>query len=99
MSYHHAQNVTVTNDPETLSVGLRWVSRTRDGKPPYLVRSDAGGLSTRTDHCDTLTEARKLARSLARGPVSTWAEVFRWAESGVMLREHFVCSYERELKA
>lgn len=99
MAYHYAKNVTVTDEPEALPRGLRWVTLARDGKPPYMVRSDAGGMSTRTDHCDTLTEARKLARSLARGPVSTWAEVFRWAESGVMLREHFVCSYERELSA
>lgn len=97
MAYHYARKITVTNEPETLQRGLRWVNRLRDGKPPYMVRSDAGGMSTRTDHCDTLTEARKIARERAKA--CGWSDVFRWAESGVMIRKHFVCSYERELSA
>lgn len=97
MAYTYARKITVTHEPETLQRGLRWVRRTRGGKHPYMVRSDAGGMSTRTDHCGTLTEARKIAHERAKA--CGWAEVFRWAESGVMLRRHFVCSYERELSA
>ena len=97
MSYHFAKRITVTDEPEALPRGLRWTTRKRDGKSPYMVRSDAGGMSTRTDHCDTLTEARKLARQRAK--VCGWAEVFRWAESGVQTRKMFVAAYERELTA
>lgn len=93
MSYHYADKITVCNEPETLQRGLRWVNRKRDGKPPYVVRSDA-----HADHCDTLTEARRIAKARARGP-GAWGEVFRWAESGVSIRAHFVASYEREIQA
>lgn len=95
--YHYARKVTVTNDPEPLQRGLRWSSRKRDGKPPYMVRSDAGGMSTRHDHIDTLTEARKVARERAKA--CGWAEIFRWAENGVMIRKFFIASYEREIQA
>ena len=96
MAYHLAKRVTVTNEPEALPKGLRWANR-KDGKSPYTVLSEAGGMDTRYDHCATLTDARKLARQLAKE--RGWAEVFRWAESGVQIRKVFVASYERELIA
>ena len=97
MSYRHADKITITNAPETLQRGLRWQNPKRDGKRPYMVRSDSGGLHTRTEHCDTLTEARRVALARARGP-GAWGEIFRWAESGVSMRAHFVASYEREVQ-
>lgn len=95
MTYHHKKIVAVTNEPEAKPVGFRWVKT----RPQYQVRSDAGGLSTRFDDCETLTEARKIAKQRIKAGQTTWAEVFRWAESGVSLRKFFVCEYERELSA
>lgn len=92
MAYHYARKVTVTNEPEPLQRGLKWSKRLG-----YQVRSDAGGMSTRTETADTLTEARRVARQRAKA--CGWAEVFRWAESGVSMRKHFVAAYERELQA
>ena len=93
--YHYARKIEVTTDREPLPRGMRWVRRTK--RPPYLVRSDGGGLSTRTDDCATLNEARKVANYHARR--CGWAEIFRWAESETQLRSMFVASHERELKA
>ncbi len=92
MAYHYAKKITVTNEPETLGKGLKWSKRLG-----YQIRSDAGHLDTRMDQADTLTDARKTAR--ARAKQCGWAEIFRWAENGVMYRKHFVASYERELSA
>lgn len=92
MAYHCAKNVTVTNEPEALQRGLKWSKRLG-----YQVRSDAGAMTTRTEQVSTLTEARRVARQRAKA--CGWAEVFRWAESGVSMRKHFVASYERELSA
>lgn len=91
--YHYAKRVTVTNAPEPKPPYLKWAKRA--GKNWYQVRSDAGAMSTRIDDAETLTEARRIARQRAR--VCGWAEVFRWAESGVMLRKVFICSYDREV--
>lgn len=90
MAYQYSKKIDVDNDPEPLAKGLKWSKRLG-----YQVRSDAGALNTRTEQTDSLTEARKLARRRAKE--CGWAEIFRWAESGVMLRKHFVASYEREL--
>lgn len=97
MAYHYAKKVTISdNEPEALQRGLKWAKQA-NGKPFYTVRSDGGGMSTRNENCESLTEARKIARQRARD--CGWAEVFRWGENAVMLRKHFVCTYERELQA
>jgi hypothetical protein len=95
MAYHYAKKTTVHNEPAPLPAGLHWVKQTK--RPPYQVRSDAGGLNTRFDDCATLTDARRVARK--RAWACGWAEVFRWAESAVQLRSILVAVYERELRA
>ena len=90
--YFHSRKITCTNQPEGLARGLRW----RAKGYRYQVRSDAGGLNTRFDDCETITEARKIAKQRAKA--CGWAEIFRWAESAVMIRKFFVAAYERELE-
>ena len=70
--------------------GMRW----RKTGYKYMVRSDAGFLNTRVDHCDTLTESRKLASKLAKK--CGWSEIFRWSENGVMIKPVFIASYDYE---
>lgn len=86
------RKITVVNDPEPLQRGLKWSRRLG-----YQVRSDGGGMSTRIEQTDNLTEARKLAKQRAKQ--CGWADVFRWAESGVAYRKHFVARYDREMVA
>ncbi len=92
--YHYAQKIEVTDIHEPLLQGFRWIKAAQ--RPPYCVHSDGGGLTTRHEDAQTLTQARKLARERARE--CGWAEVFRWAETGTQLRRFFVTQYERELK-
>lgn len=91
MAYHYVKKITVDNTREEKPEYLKW------RKQHYMVRSDGGGMSTRTDTCDTLTDARKLAKQRAKS--CGWAEIFRWAENGVQLRKFHIATYERELSA
>ena len=95
MAYHYTGPVTVTNEPQAKPDHLKWCKP--ETRPPYMVRSNAGGFDVHRDHCDTLTEARKVAQRTAR--VKGWAEIYRWAEGGTMLKTFFVAAYERELSA
>ena len=85
--YHLEKRITVTNfKPEN----KLWRKHS-----PYQVRSDGQGLTTLFHDADTLTEARRIAR--ARCKACGWAEVFRWAETGVMIKALLVAVYEREV--
>ena len=85
--YHHSKRITVTNfKPEN----KLWRKHS-----PYQVRSDGQGLTTLFHDADTLTEARRIAR--ARCKACGWAEVFRWSETGVMIKALLVAVYEREV--
>ena len=95
MAYHYKRKISVDNTREEKPENMKWVNSKE--RYSYMVRSDAGGLSTRTDHCNTLTEARKTARQ--RAAACGWGEIFRWAENGVSIRKFHVATYERELSA
>jgi hypothetical protein len=93
MAYHYSKKLTCEEYKHVKPAHLTW----RKGGAAYQVRSDAGNLNTRFEDFATLTEARRVARK--RAMVCGWAEVFRWAESGVILRKIAICVYERELHA
>lgn len=92
--YHYARKITVTNEPAALPRGMHWIPRSK--RPPYLVRSDAGGMNTRFDDCPSLTEARKIARDRAKS--CGWAEVFRWCENAQQMRAIIISVYDREIQ-
>ena len=96
------RTITVTNNPApALPEGMSWLKayRTRAGSPlginEYYVRWDAGSMNSARETAATLTEARTLARRIVRGG-KAWAEVFRMAESGTMVRDVWIASYEVE---
>lgn len=93
MSYHYSKKVNVDNTKEEKPDYLSWC----DVANKYQVRSDAGGMQCKFDNVETLTEARKVAKQRAR--ICGWAEIFRWAESGTMLKKFHIATYERELSA
>lgn len=68
--------------------GMKW----RKSGYHYMVRSDGGGLSTKTDHLSTLTESHKVAK--LRAKQCGWSEIFRWSENGVMIKPVFIASYD-----
>lgn len=93
MAYRYGKNITVDNAREEKPASMVWVKN----RPRYQVRSDAGGLNTKFDDFHTLSEARKMAKVRARA--CGWAEIFQWAENGVILKEYHVATYGRELTA
>lgn len=89
------RKITVTeSDCKRLPKGMRWKP-----KGGYSIRYSRHHIQTNwadgTTHCNTLTEARKDAKSLVREGAA-WAEIFRWAENGVSNKGVFICSYEVE---
>lgn len=95
MAYTHAKKITFTSVKEPRPTGYKWVK----SRPQYIVRTDAGAMSTRHDDAKTLTEARKIGRAHIRAGRTTWCEIFRWAETGVSLKRFMVEMHERELSA
>jgi hypothetical protein len=93
MTYHYSKKITVDNVREEKPAHLTWCLVANK----YQVRSDRGGMQCRFDNVETLSEARKLARERAK--LCGWAEVFRWAENGTMLKKFHIATYERELSA
>jgi len=93
MGYHMSKKITIDNAREEKPAHMHWVK----SRPRYQVRSDAGGLNTRFEDFSTLIEARRAA--MARAKACGWAEIFQWAESGVILRKFHVATYDRELSA
>ena len=95
--YTHAHRITCDESTDKgLPAGMqRWC--TSFDRYPYMIRYDGGNLHSLTEHCATLTEARKVAKRLVRAGGTTWAEIHRWCESGVQLRKVWICTYEREL--
>ena len=93
MTYHLKRKFTVGNTAEPKPDHLTWCKVDNI----YQVRSDPGGMQCRFDNVDTLTEARKIAKQ--RCGLCGWAEIFRWAESGTMLKKFHIATYERELSA
>lgn len=93
MSYHYSGKITVDNTREEKPDYLTWC----DVAHKYQVRSDAGGMQCRFDNVETLTEARRVAKHRAK--LCGWAEIFRWAESGTMLKKFLIATYELELSA
>ncbi len=79
------------------------INNTREAKPAHLswckvaniyqVRSDHGGMQCRFDGAETLIEARRIAKDRAK--LCGWAEISRWAESGIMLKKFHIATYER----
>ena len=93
MTYHYSQKITVDNTSEAKPIYLSWCKVTHK----YQVRSDAGGMQCKFDNVETLTEARKIAKQRAK--LCGWAEIFRWAENGTMLKKFHIATYDRELSA
>lgn len=82
------KTMQIDNANDKPIAGMRW----RKSGYRYMVRSDGGGLSTKTDHVSTLTDARKVAKQRAKQ--CTWAEIFRWSENAVMIKPVFIASYD-----
>lgn len=93
MTYHYSRKITVDKEREVKPDYLTWC----DVANKYQVHSDAGGTQRRFDNVETLTEARKIAKQRAR--ICGLAEIFRWAESGPMLKKFRIATYDREITA
>jgi hypothetical protein len=93
------RTISVTeSDDKSLPKGMHWRTVGKPAHPDYMVRYDRGGMDVRHSHCASLTQARKEARAIVREG-RAWAEVFRWAESGVSMRSVFIASYEVEIES
>lgn len=81
------KKLSVDNSSADRLPGMYW----RKTGYPYMVRSDGGGLNTKISDCNSLTEARRVAKREARR--CNWSEIFRWSENGVMIKPVFIASY------
>lgn len=91
--------IDITESPDkSCPRGMRWAGRFTPGKAEYQIRVGNGHCeSPIVEWVNTLTEARKKARASVRSG-KAWAEVFRWAETGVSLRKVWICTYEKGAK-
>ena len=89
--YHYSKKLTVDNERDIKPSFMSWCKVAHK----YQVRSDAGGMQCKFDNFETLTEARKHAKN--RAIICGWAEIFRWAESGTMLKKYHIATYDRDI--